>query len=168
MVVAAGAVLMKSFRQGQVAADDRAYSIDSGQLTLAEGLRRANIQLPECLTKHLRYALVDNGFGYYYDVYLQLEAPPACMEELIQTNKLYGFVSQQLRLEDATHDRKLPVRDLWLDRVEVSRIGWEVGPDQAFQEFVGATTPKERVHLLVQHTHDPALVRAYLYASHGG
>jgi hypothetical protein len=163
IVFAASMVLVKWSRH-----DDRAYSVDSGDLTLEEGLSRAKIILPDCLMSRLKYALVDNGFGYYYDIYLALESAPDCMERLIKANQLYGFVSQQLRLEGASQDQKLIYRDSWLDKDEVSDMGWDVGPDQAFQEFVGATTPKERVQLLVRHTPDPEVVQAYLYASHGG
>ncbi|MEV8517782.1 hypothetical protein [Dactylosporangium sp. NPDC051484] len=68
--------------------DPRAYPASVTKVSLDEALRRAAMTLPACAGNGLRYALFDNGFGYYYTILLQLEAPEDCVNDFLAFNSM--------------------------------------------------------------------------------
>lgn len=71
--------------------DPRAYPQDSGRISFETGLDRAGILLPGCMQDHLRYALVDDGFGCYYRVYLRIDSSADCMNTFLIHNDLVNI-----------------------------------------------------------------------------
>ncbi|WP_203820351.1 hypothetical protein [Paractinoplanes ferrugineus] len=146
--------------------DPRAYSADSGDLSLAEGLRRAGLTVPGCFDDRLRYALVDNGFGYYYTVYLRIEASQDCVEQFVDANTLTGSLRPS-RIGPADEDKTLPSSGPWQQDETVERLGWQVGPQQRFQKFGRWNDANYNVTALVQHLAPSSDdVVAYIHAAH--
>lgn len=150
-----------------VPADSRAYAADSGAVSLEEGLRRGAINLPSCTEDGLRYALIDNGFGYYYDVYLMFLTTEPCMNTFLQSNRMHERVTQATLLSGAEAEEKIMFLPPWSGEI-VEGLGWEVGPDQTFQEFSVTTPSMYPMKALVQHLPESSGVRAYVYAYRGG
>lgn len=145
----------------------RAYAVDSGDITLDEGLRRADLRLPECLHGNLRFATVDDGFGYYYKLYLRLESSEECTNSFLIANEMRGLVQAE-RIKGSEAERPLSFRSRWMDGDIVADMGWQIGPEQRFQEFGVGKPNLYSAHALVQHVPDSQNVLAYVYAFHGG
>jgi hypothetical protein len=64
--------------------DERAYSIDSGDMSLEEGLELFAIVMPDCPVRDLHYALV--GLWGGHDIYLRFTASAACMQSFVALN----------------------------------------------------------------------------------
>ncbi|MGW4467994.1 hypothetical protein [Micromonospora sp. NPDC004704] len=151
----------------QAGRDPRGYQLDGGDLPLDDGLQRAGVGVPECARENLRYAFVGNGFGHYRDVYLRVSGSEDCVNSFLEANGLHDDL-KATRSGGAAAERPLEVRDRWLDREPVAKMGWQVGPEQRFQRFVGQRANSYTATVMVQHTPDPPVVRAYLYAFYGG
>lgn len=147
--------------------DARAYEVDSGDLPLDEGLRRAGLIVPQCMQDSLRYALIDNGFGYYYKVYLKLESPVDCMNNFLQANEMRGL-SQASSFSGQEAERPLLYREPWMDEEIIHHLEWGIGSDEVFQKFGMGNENLYSVDALVQHVPNSANVRAYVYAVRGG
>ncbi|MEU4770954.1 hypothetical protein [Micromonospora sp. NPDC023644] len=147
--------------------DARAYDIDSGVISLDEGLRRADIRLPSCLYDDLRYAAVDDGFGYYYKVFLRLESSEECVNRFLAANGMRGLLQAE-RIGGRDAERPLSFRSRWMDEGVVTAMGWQIGPEQRFQEFSVGKPNLYSVHALVQHMPDSQNIWAYVYVAHGG
>ncbi|MEV6925385.1 hypothetical protein AB0M46_12920 [Dactylosporangium sp. NPDC051485] len=160
--------VVHSFSRDDAAArDPRAYPISVTTVSLDEALRRAAFTLPNCVESGLRYALVDNGFGYYYTILLQLEAPEDCINEFIAVNYLVDL-PQHSRLGGAETEKAVSNRSAWMDSKPVRDIGWELGSDKSFQEFSAGNDKGYSMTALAQHLAGTSSVRVYAYASHGG
>lgn len=146
--------------------DPRAYDVDSGDLSLDEGLRRAGLTIPKCMQDDLRYALVDDGFGYYYRVYLKLESSVGCMNSFLQANNLRDLF--QASMFGGSEAERPLIREFWMDREIVSQMGWGISESENFQEFGVGNEKLYSVDALVQHVPNSENVRAYVYAFHGG
>ncbi|MBQ1049725.1 hypothetical protein KBX50_14785 [Micromonospora sp. C51] len=149
------------------APDARAYSVDSGDITLNEGLRRANLRLPECLQEKLRFATAGDGFGYHYKLYLRLDSSEACINSFLAANGMRGLLQAE-RIRGSGAERPLSFRSLWMDEDIVTDMGWQLGPEQRFQEFSVGKPNLYSAHALVQHVPDSQNVVAYVYVFHGG
>jgi hypothetical protein len=141
--------------------------VDSGDLPLEEGLRRAGLEVPECMQDDLRYALIDNGFGYYYKIYLRLESSVSCMDSFLEANGMRD-VFQATRTGGVAAEEPLPHRELWMDDEVVKQMGWGIGPEQRFQEFQMGNYKHHNVRALVQHVPGKPGSRAFVYGFHGG
>lgn len=150
-----------------VPVDPRAYAADSGAISLEEGLQRGAINLPSCMEDDLRYALIDNGFGYYYDVYLMFRTTEPCMNSFLQSNRMHERVTQATLLGGAEDEEELMFLPPWSDEI-IDSLGWKVGPNQTFQEFSVTTPSMYPMKALVQHLPESSGVRAYVYAYRGG
>jgi hypothetical protein len=148
--------------------DDRAYAVDSGELTLDEGLKRAGIRIPGCLAEDLRYALVNDGFNYYYWVYLSLRTSEECMNEFLDDNNIRNSLTGAARVEGAEYEKPLRARPLWMDRSEVREMGWSVGPEQSFQDYGARTGTDYTIDMVIQHVPGTDEVQGYLYAFKSG
>ncbi|MGH8684454.1 MAG: hypothetical protein ACREUM_03795 [Nitrosospira sp.] len=148
--------------------DRRAYKVNGGEISLKEGLRRADIRLPRCLERDLKYALIDNGFGYYYDIYLKLQASADCVNSFLAANAMRDFVLQTGEVGGADAERRLNYRPAWMKSDLVAKMGWEIGPQQRFQKFGVGKSNLYSVTALVQQMRNPHDVRAYVYAFRGG
>lgn len=164
-VVAAFAV--NRFHSADKVRDPRAYPASDQKVPLDEALRRAAITLPACAGDGLRYALFDNGLGYYYTILLRLEAPEDCVNDLLAANSLVN-VLQQSRLGGAPAEKPLPRRNTWMDGEPVRAVGWDLGADQPFQAFSAGNAQLYSTSLLAQHVPGTSTVRVYLHAAHGG
>ncbi|WFE19202.1 hypothetical protein O7621_14610 [Solwaraspora sp. WMMD937] len=147
--------------------DPRAYDVDSGDLSLYEGLRRAGLTVPECMQDGLRYALVDNGLGYYYKIYLKLESPVNCMNNFLQANEMRDL-SQASSFGGKEAEQPLLYREPWMDEEIIHRLEWGIGSEEIFQKFGMGNANLYSVDALVQQVPNSADVRAYVYASRGG
>lgn len=145
-----------------------AYPVDSGDITLEEGLERANVTLPPCLRDDLRYALVDDGFGYYYRVYLGANSTAECLDGFLAANGLRNAVTGSRQVGGPDQDRPLTNRSPWMDTKTISELGWQIGPDQRFQKFGAGRGDLYTVFALVRHIPNSSAVQAYIYAFHGG
>lgn len=152
---------------GAAARDPRAYEVDSGDLPLDEGLRRAGLKVPDCLQDDLRYALVDDGLGYHFKVYLRLESSVSCMDKFLEANGMRDTF-QATKTGGTAAERPLVYRDAWMDDELIRQMGWDIGSEQRFQEFGMGNEKLYRVDALVQHVPDSSRLQAYVYAFHGG
>ncbi|MER7444473.1 hypothetical protein [Micromonospora avicenniae] len=66
--------------------DERAYSIDTGDMSLDEGLELYGLGMPDCPVQKLRYALVGMWGGH--DFYLRFSTDAACMNSFLDINDL--------------------------------------------------------------------------------
>lgn len=147
--------------------DPRAYPASVTKVTLDEALRRAAITLPACAGNGLRYALFDNGFGYYYTILLRLEAPEECVNDFLALNYLKN-PPQQSRLSGTSAEKPLSYRSAWMDGNAVRAVGWDLGADEPFEEFSVGNAQSYNMTVLAQHIPGASAVRAYGYAFHGG
>lgn len=164
-IVAAGAIVMQI--RSSAKRDPRAYPADSGEITLEEGLRRSGIVLPDCMHKDLRYALVGDGFGYHYKVYLYLQASEDCMNHFLVNNAMVDLF-QNVQLGGVRAEKALGHRERWMDSSLIREIGWRLGSEQRFQEFQGNTENMYAIDALIQHVPGSSVPRAYVYAFRGG
>lgn len=146
--------------------DARAYKISSTRISLDEALRRAGFVVPECLDQSLRYALVDDGFGYHYKIYLRFESSVECVGTFVKTNGMQGLLNDHIAGPEK--ERLLTYRSAWMDEPPIPQMGWEVGSEQRFQEFSMGNERLYAVTALIQHVAGTSNVRAYVYAFHGG
>ncbi|WP_203703626.1 hypothetical protein [Asanoa iriomotensis] len=156
-----------SARGGDGVRDPRAYEIDDGRVLLETGLERAALSVPSCLGPSLKYALVDDGFGYYYKVFLAATGSVDCMDELVVGNGMTR-VPEKTRVGDASEDKPLAFRRSWMDDEVVAKMGWQLGPAEKFQEFGVGLPTQYAVTALVQHVPNSAELRVYVYAFRGG
>ncbi|BCJ65039.1 hypothetical protein Prubr_20600 [Polymorphospora rubra] len=133
---------------------------------MEDGLRRAALELPECLHERLRYALVDNGFGYYHHIYLKLESSEQCMNSFLALNAMDGDLGATT-LGGVAAERIPIYRSRWMDDDVVRRLGWQIGPEQRFQRFSVGKPTLYGVFVLVQHVPGSSDVRAYVHAGRG-
>ena len=145
-----------------------AYPVDSGDITLEEGLKRADVTAPKCLRDDLRYALVDDGFGYHYRVYLGTRSTVECMDRFLAVNGMRNAVTGSPRVDGSDQDRPLTNRSPWMDADTIAELGWQVGPDQRFQKFGVTKGNLYTVFALVRHVPGSPEVQAYVHAFHGG
>jgi hypothetical protein len=147
--------------------DPRAYDISTPKVSLEEALKRAHLVIPECLESNLRYALIDNGFGYYYDIYLKLDASVSCADTFLLANAMRDTLqAQQVGGVDA--EKPISFRNSWMDGEPVHQMGWQLGTDQRYQEFGVGNEQMYNVTALLQHVPDISKVRMFVYAFHGG
>lgn len=147
--------------------DPRAYEVSSRAISLEEGLRRAGVRLPRCLGDDFNYALINDGFGYYYKIYIQLVSSERCVNDLLLDNGMKDtFGNAQLIGPEA--QGKLSHRLMWMDEYPVPQMGWNVGPEQRFHRFWGRGTTYYTIELLVQYRSEDQAIQAYLYAFRGG
>jgi hypothetical protein len=148
--------------------DDRAYPVDSGELTLDTGLARAGIQVPDCLADDLRYALINDGFNYYYRVYLGLRTSEDCMNQFLERNGVSHYVTKARQVESREWEKPLKYRPLWMDNEVVRQLGWRIGADEPLLTYGARTGTDYTVELYLQHVAGTPDVLGYLYAFHGG
>ncbi|WP_432974835.1 hypothetical protein [Dactylosporangium sp. CA-233914] len=165
-IVVAAFVVRQLAHDGK-ARDPRAYPVSVTEVSLDEALQRAAMTLPSCAGNGLRYGLFDNGFGYYYTILLQLEAPEDCVNDFLAVNHLVTL-AQQSRLGGVSAEKPLPRRNDWMDGKPVRAVGWDLGADQPFQKFSVRNEQRYGMSVLAQHIPGTSAVRAYVYASHGG
>lgn len=144
--------------------DSRAYSVDSGKISLEAGLERVGLEVPVCLNDGLRYALYYEGYEYYQDLYLRLSGSMDCMNDFLEMNELQDYL-QKRRVGGATAERQLSHRPLWLDEAPIPEIGWRVGPEQKFQVFSVGRPAGYSVEVLMQRSQGLDSYSAYLYAN---
>jgi hypothetical protein len=147
--------------------DMRAYAVDSGEISLNEALDRADINLPGCVQDDLRYALMDDGFGYYYKIYLRLEEFRECINAFLRVNAMRD-VFQATEIGSPESEDQIHVRDIWMDSYPVPEMGWEFGQKERFQEFSVGTANLYVVTALVQYIPDSKKYRVYVHAFRGG
>jgi len=148
--------------------DPRAYPSSARGVSLDEALRRADLAVPNCLADHLRYALEDNGFGYYYTIYLKLDAPQSCVQDFVNDNSMVSPL-QSSTIGGPGDDKALDYREMWMSNEVVNRLGWDLGAGQRFQKFgVGKPATNYSVTLLLHHAGAGGDISAYVYAVHGG
>jgi hypothetical protein len=94
--------------------------------------------VPDCLAADLRYALVNDGFNYYYYVYLGLRTSETCMNEFLTDNDAHD-VTRNRSVESVELEKPVHIRPLWMDDTVVRQLGWQVGADQRFLPY-GART----------------------------
>lgn len=87
--------LISSIALGCKAVDERAYSIDTGDMTLDEGLTLYGLSMPDCPVQDLRYALVGMWGGH--DLYLRFSTTATCMKSFLDVNDMVdiGEVTSQ-------------------------------------------------------------------------
>jgi len=78
--------LVASIALGCKAVDKRAYSIDTGDMTLDEGLTLYGLSMPDCPVQDLRYALVGMWGGH--DLYLRFSTTATCMKSFLDVNDM--------------------------------------------------------------------------------
>lgn len=168
LLVAAGSTAAFVIGRPDPDPDPRAYPSSARDVSLEEALRRADLVVPNCLADHLRYALEDNGFGYYYTIYLKLLAPQSCVQQLLTDNSMVSPL-QSNTIGGPADDTGLDYREMWMSNDVVNRLGWDLGPGQRFQKFgVGKPTTNYSVTVLLQHAGAGGDISAYVYAVHGG
>lgn len=145
-----------------------AYPVDSGDITLDEGLKRAGLRVPPCLRDDLRYALIDDGFGYYYRVYLGTNSTVECLDSFLAANGLRDALTGSRQVGGHDQERLLTNRFPWMDTETISKLGWQIGPDQRFQKFGAGRGDGYTVFALVRHIPDSSDVQAYVYAFKSG
>ncbi|MEV4641166.1 hypothetical protein AB0J80_27870 [Actinoplanes sp. NPDC049548] len=148
--------------------DPRAYAVSETDVSLTEALGRAGIRVPPCLDPVLRYALVGDGLGYHYRIYLAATVPVTCADAFLADNS-QTTAAQQGAIGDASKDAPLAYRSLWMNEPVIQKMGWEIGPEQHFQEYAAALpTLNYAITTLVQHVPGSDDVHIYVYAFHGG
>jgi hypothetical protein len=165
LLIVAGSIA--AFMVGRKNPDPRAYPSSDSDVSLDEALKRADIVVPNCLADRLRYALEDNGFGYYDSIYLKLLAPQACTQEFLDENSMVSPL-QSRTIGGPADDTALNYRELWMSNAVVGRLGWDLGPDQKFQQFSAGKPTNYSVTVLLQHAGTAGDISAYVYAFHGG
>lgn len=147
--------------------DPRAYEVDSGELTFDEAVQRAEIRVPDCARDRLRYATIDDGFGYYYKVYMRIVSSEVCVNDFLAANDMRGLLQAQ-RIQGVEGEKRLLVRESWMDAPVIDEMGWQLGAEQRFQEFSVGKSNQYSVRALVQHLPEVGSVQAYVYTFHGG
>jgi hypothetical protein len=148
--------------------DHRAYPADSGEITLAEGLRRAEIALPGCVEdEDLRYAWINEGYSYYQDGYLMFRTSEECMNTFLSANRMVARVTQATRLAGPEAEGPPRYSESWLNDT-FAELGWEVGPEQSFQQFGVTTGGSYAMTAFVRRLPGSSDVRAYVYAYRAG
>jgi hypothetical protein len=124
--------------------------------------------MPECADTRLRFALIDDGFGYYFNIYLKLESwSVSCMDSFLSANGMVDTF-QATQVGGVEAERPLSQHRLWTDSQPVREMSWQLGPDQRFQQFAVTTEKMYSVTTLVQHLPGTANVQAFVYAFRGG
>ncbi len=166
MIIVSGVVIFREVRRSE-SVDPRAYAVDSGEISLNEALARAEIGLPECAKDDLRYALIDDGFEYYYKIYLKLEESRECINDFLEKNAMVD-VFQSGRIGGVESENRIEVHSIWMDSYPVAEIGWKLGRNERFQEFSVGKASLYAVTALVQHIPGSVKYRAYVHAFRGG
>jgi hypothetical protein len=149
--------------------DHRAYPADSGEITLAEGLRRFGIAVPGCVAdEDLRYAWINEGFSYYQDAYLTFRASEECMNTFLSANRMVARVTQAAQLAGPEAETRPFKHDLTRSAEVVAELGWEVGPDERFEQFGVTTASSYSMTAFVRRLPDSSNLRAYVCAYRAG
>ncbi|MET8360815.1 hypothetical protein [Micromonospora sp. NPDC005171] len=149
------------------AKDDRAYEVDSGDLSFDEGMQRAGIEVPGCALDSLRYALIDDGLGFYYKTYMHIYSSEECLNGFLAANGMRTALQTE-QIGGSELESPLRFRSRWMNEGVIRRMEWNLGPDQRFQEFSVGKQNQYSIQALVQHVPGSSAVQAYVYASHGG
>lgn len=148
--------------------DHGAYPAHSGEITLDEGLERASIVVPSCVEdEDLRYAWINDGYGYYQDGYLMFRTYQACMNTFLSANGMVARVSQANRLVGPDAAEPPIYSESWKDEV-FRELGWEIGPEQKFEQFVATTASSYRLNAFIRHMPGSSDVRAYIFTYRAG
>lgn len=113
VIIVSGVVIFREIWRSEPV-DPRAYAVDSGEISLKEGLARAEVSLPECAEDDLRYAFIDDGFEYYCKIYLKLEESRGCINEFLEKNAMVD-VLQVGTIGGAESEYRIEVRSIWMD-----------------------------------------------------
>lgn len=166
VIIVSGVVIFREIWRSEPV-DPRAYAVDSGEISLKEGLARAEISLPECAEDDLRYAFIDDGFEYYCKIYLKLEESRGCINEFLEKNAMVD-VLQVGTIGGAESEYRIEVRSIWMDSYPVFEMGWKLGRNERFQEFTVGKANLYALTALVQHIPGSRKYRAYIHAFRGG
>ncbi|NED53645.1 hypothetical protein G3I24_22435 [Micromonospora aurantiaca] len=132
---------------GCKAADERAYSIDTGSMSLDEGLQLYGLAMPDCPVQDLRYALVGMWGGH--DLYLRFSATPACMGSFLDANDM-------IDIGEATSINPFPH-----GHPKLGDVGWSFRDDAGYRMYHPREFQGRDVIAVVDPTADPQVASVY-------